>query len=901
MKKPKTQNSYPKTLVWFLTMIIIATPVLADCTGENDAIYGFTFDDSDVFTTDVTGNNHNLTNQGSINRTGIINEGRYLVTNDYLQIGTPEYIVTYTNFSVIAWFNATSGGASGAIITESTDNTNNDWWTIIVEDDGGGGDVKVYPVAGGVGLDTLDGGADVRDGTWHHLVVTRAGDLFKIFINGELDVSGNIADFSTIAVNTADIGIIDRTADYLPWNGGLDEVYVYNRTITGAEINNSFNSGNGCQPYKVGVIPQIDLLFTNETTTTYKTLFDEGEEILGFINWTLDNGTIIDNTTGTCNMTFVAGVLEDRSNNTNFTICNTGCGFDTFTEQFSFHSANLTDPVIEDTVRFDACHITSPVRDISVSVQCGLITNNFVVDKSEFPLCSTGTGSIIVNFTDCINSLAVNASVGNGALNIGQGHNIVNFEVDREYVAHLNTGADIIYNTTLKMFQTAHTHEYYKQGSKEIFANCTNTNINFSVNASENITIVNIPPQIFIEQVTTLLGTTALFDGVEIEFANGTWAWFIAVVDNDIDLINYSWYNSSGTLLFSQTENGTPETINTSSTIFADFGGNPFNLTVFANDTFGNTTILSLIFNVTDTLNPSCDFASRYFVELGNFTFNVICADENFFSLNVTCPANNVSFNVTGLNVPEYVFNQTFFLNVTDTCSFRYCDGHTTASLIDVWFDSLNDEKYELFRNFQKVSELWVEDGEVEFVQLHDRLKFNIRFYDTKKAYQTVYYNVSPQSTHLFSTKYLGWVADPVSETWFDLNNIVDAPVITINKGGGLWEFRIYTVEKEVEFQSIGELNCVSGSFAVVAAFEYTLEPGVCPTTVAGVLTMWMVLGLALFLMTVGWVWKIREPGFFGSLLLITFSWTVVACHLFAGYVCAGIGLYFLFWFILKK
>ena len=695
------------------------------------------------------------------------------------------------------------------------------------------------------------------------------------------------------------------------FDGIIDTCVVWaNRSLESSEILSLYNSSAGLNCSQIAYISDnsfIDLLFTNTTDLLfYKTVFDDGEEIFGYANWTNFSGSPFNNSVGECNMTFVAGVLEDRSNNTNFTICNSGCDFDTFTEQFEFHSANLTDPVVEDTVRFDACHLTSPVRDIKVSVQCGSTTNNFTVDKSEFPLCSTGTGSIIVNFTDCINNLTMNASVGNGAINIGQGHRIVNFEVDREYVAHLNNGTDFFFNITLQLWQTSHTHEYYEQGSKQVFANCTHiTNNTFSISRSENITIVNVPPQIFIEQVTTSLGTTALFDGVEIEFANGTWAWFIAVVDNDIDHINYSWYNSSGGMIFSATANGTPETVNTSSALFADFGGNPFNLTVFANDTFGNSTTLSIAFNVTDNVDPSCNFLSSYVLPLTSLLLNITCTDENFYSINVTCPVNNQSNFTSGLNVVSFNLVDNFIINVRETCSFRYCDGHTRNNLLKYWGAFTSESRIEVTADNVHVANIWTDTpgGIVTYSVVKDRLKYNFNMSSSVNDEFTFYVNTSVNSHYLRSDKYLGWLVIN-NEYWLDFNsNQLDEndKVKVKILGDGVFEVTIKTNDKNIEFESIGELNCIEGSFVVIPAFQYALKVGECPDTIADALVLWLVFLFACGLIVAGWIWKFRITGVFGSLLMITISWTIVACHLWAGYITAGIGMYYLLWFVLKK
>ena len=111
----------------------------------------------------------------------------------------------------------------------------------------------------------------------------------------------------------------------------------------------------------------------------------------------------------------------------------------------------------------------------------------------------------------------------------------------------------------------------------------------------------------------------------------------------------------------------------------------------------------------------------------------------------------------------------------------------------------------------------------------------------------------------------------------------------------------LLTGEKSLSFDSIGSLNCVSGSFTVIGAFDYAFEVGVCPnSTTADVLLLWLVLGFSCFLITLGLVFKLRFLGILGSFVLIPLSWTVVACYYWTGLVMSAVGLLLLLFFCIK-
>ena len=70
---------------------------------------------------------------------------------------------------------------------------------------------------------------------WTHVVVTvKADDAIKIYINGELNGSTPFA--GNLTSGTDDIVIGDLGDFNFPWNGSIDEVRIYNRTLSAGQI-----------------------------------------------------------------------------------------------------------------------------------------------------------------------------------------------------------------------------------------------------------------------------------------------------------------------------------------------------------------------------------------------------------------------------------------------------------------------------------------------------------------------------------------------------------------------------------------------------------------------------------------------------------------------------------------
>jgi len=81
---------------------------------------------------------------------------------------------------------------------------------------------------------------DINDKQWHHLVGTYNGSLMNLYVDGELK-STNSSFSGSLPTDTSDL-IIGASDDSNYFNGTIDEVQIYSRALTAAEINSSFNA-----------------------------------------------------------------------------------------------------------------------------------------------------------------------------------------------------------------------------------------------------------------------------------------------------------------------------------------------------------------------------------------------------------------------------------------------------------------------------------------------------------------------------------------------------------------------------------------------------------------------------------------------------------------------------------
>lgn len=129
--------------------------------------------------------------------------------------------------------------------------------------------------AGDGGCQAVETSKPVAKGTWLHYVgvIDRNKHVMKIYINGKLNAE--IYDgYNSFNSNNADlrIGFSEENASWhSPFKGALDDIRLYNRVLSGAEIQALYNMA---QPVSGSVkgLKQYSVTCTNTTTGLSKTI-----------------------------------------------------------------------------------------------------------------------------------------------------------------------------------------------------------------------------------------------------------------------------------------------------------------------------------------------------------------------------------------------------------------------------------------------------------------------------------------------------------------------------------------------------------------------------------------------------------------------------------------------------
>jgi hypothetical protein len=298
--------------------------------GDNDLVLLLHFDnrsefgENNSFVYDFSGNGNNGTVSGAVfNRSGgkfagafkFDGNNSYIWSEAYLAGGNPA-----PNFSISFWFKAESV-KDGNYIVAMRDN--------LLED---AGDIRFYSVGlpptirvmaerkKSISWMNAVGTTTPQAGLWYHVAVTydNAADAMKVYLNGVNDTSSvNSGSGVTSSWDNFSFGSKwNNSGTY--FNGTIDEVAIWNRTLSADEILNHYRLDEGKYYWKVNATDNLDRgneslvwEFTVDTTSPAISLNYPGSgAVLGssVINF---NWTVTDNldTSVLCNLT-VGGVVR---------------------------------------------------------------------------------------------------------------------------------------------------------------------------------------------------------------------------------------------------------------------------------------------------------------------------------------------------------------------------------------------------------------------------------------------------------------------------------------------------------------------------------------------------------------------------------------------------------------
>jgi hypothetical protein len=121
---------------------------------------------------------------------------------------------------------------------------------------GGNDPIQIAYAGGGAGSDIFTanniGAAPGGDGLWHHIVATTEGSTTNLYMDGVLEASGGTGPINENGQNTLCIGC--NPTNGREWNGLIDDVGMWDRALSLAEVQEIYNAGQS--GISLGAIPE---------------------------------------------------------------------------------------------------------------------------------------------------------------------------------------------------------------------------------------------------------------------------------------------------------------------------------------------------------------------------------------------------------------------------------------------------------------------------------------------------------------------------------------------------------------------------------------------------------------------------------------------------------------------
>jgi hypothetical protein len=317
---------------------------------------------------DATPNGNDLINQGTINASGKIIDGRsFDGINDYLS-DNDNPIMTQNEGTFSAWIYPALS-QSQVIVAKGTSGAATPYTMFWIK---ATGEISFeansnfafnYPI----GTTTA--------GEWNHVVLKSDGVTTELYVNGvhitkESSTGVDGSWWNDQAGDTFAIGVLDRSSDFSPFDGTIDEVGLWNRSLSESEISELWNSGDGLAYGGTALgIPSITL----ESPTNGTVISDVGT------NFTVSGNNISDFAATWTNLTYNVWQNSTLLNSTTISLSSVNFTETQFIDNFTFTDYEWNAEACYTNVTGDYCISAANNNTFSVSLFT-IISESYVND-----------------------------------------------------------------------------------------------------------------------------------------------------------------------------------------------------------------------------------------------------------------------------------------------------------------------------------------------------------------------------------------------------------------------------------------------------------------------------------------------------------------------------------------
>jgi hypothetical protein len=192
----------------------------------------------DGVTTDIVAGNNGTLQNGAGYASAVVSQGFNVSNGSYVDVPDNASLNPTAAITVSAWVNATSFGQLSAVVKKS-DLSQTGGYTIEMCDP------PASHICFAVSLAALNGGfstvtssTSLQPNTWYHVAGTYDGSAIRLYIDGILEASTPATGALATSSNHLNIGHDPSSPvdSRRFWNGIIDEVKIYNRALSAAEV-----------------------------------------------------------------------------------------------------------------------------------------------------------------------------------------------------------------------------------------------------------------------------------------------------------------------------------------------------------------------------------------------------------------------------------------------------------------------------------------------------------------------------------------------------------------------------------------------------------------------------------------------------------------------------------------
>lgn len=242
-----------KKLILLIGLLFSLTSVSHAALSDGTQAY-WKMDESSGDAADATGNGNTAVSTSVTYSAGKINNGANYNGSAFHTVTDNSTIEPVNAISIAAWVKISSLSSYQMLLAKGE--SAGDTQSYEIRTFAATSQIEVQMRAGGGAYIQYRTTTAIGTGSWVHVVATRNGTTNKIYINGVSDtLAANTTNAGNIDYSTGNLWLGQRNGG-LRFNGSLDEIGLWNRELSAAEVAELYNGGTGIQyPFSTVMAP----------------------------------------------------------------------------------------------------------------------------------------------------------------------------------------------------------------------------------------------------------------------------------------------------------------------------------------------------------------------------------------------------------------------------------------------------------------------------------------------------------------------------------------------------------------------------------------------------------------------------------------------------------------------